>query len=250
MGFLYNMVPDRDVSQLRGTTNFETVGLFEAQLTAAMAWGGEVIKLLSQAQREVNSTRQSFDEVMEHHTELEMQLEELEATRGQENRAAEAQKEALEALLAAEKAARAAEKEASAAKKRALEAELETTYAERAALKVELSGTKGRAEDDIGRLRSEAENAWGLGKEEFLKSFEFDDLCTKKSLAYFKNGFEGCVAQFKANGYSEEEHPAPFLSVARALEELPEEDEEEIGEEDEEDASGDEANTPLKSPKQ
>ncbi|KZV33119.1 hypothetical protein F511_03385 [Dorcoceras hygrometricum] len=35
-------------------------------------------------------------------------------------------------------------------------------------------------------------------------------------------------AQFRANGYSDEEHPASFLSVARDLEELPDDEEEEV----------------------
>ncbi|KZV43730.1 hypothetical protein F511_44436 [Dorcoceras hygrometricum] len=80
-GLLCNMIPDRDIARLRSTTNSETVGLFVTQFTVAMAWGDEVIKRLTQAQREANSARQSFDEVMEHHIELEMQLADLEAVR-------------------------------------------------------------------------------------------------------------------------------------------------------------------------
>ncbi|KZV31154.1 hypothetical protein F511_24141 [Dorcoceras hygrometricum] len=41
----------------------------------------------------------------------------------------------------------------------------------------------------------------------------------------FEQGFNGCLAQFRANGYSETEHPTPFLSVLKALEDLPEEGE-------------------------
>ncbi|KZV58484.1 hypothetical protein F511_23429 [Dorcoceras hygrometricum] len=50
----------------------------------------------------------------------------------------------------------------------------------------------------------------------------------------------------RANGYSEEEHPAPFLTVNRAMEELSDEDEEEVDEDDEEDEAG---ATPPSSPK-
>ncbi|KZV49584.1 hypothetical protein F511_15444 [Dorcoceras hygrometricum] len=96
--------------------------------------------------------------------------------------------------------------------------------AKKTTVEVELDETKARAEAEIGRLRSEASNALGLGKEEFLKSSEFDDVCAKRSLAYFESGFKSCVAQFRANGYSEEEHPAPFLSVARALDVLPDDE--------------------------
>ncbi|KZV34118.1 hypothetical protein F511_42558, partial [Dorcoceras hygrometricum] len=76
--------------------------------------------------------------------------------------------------------------------------------------------------------------------EEFLMSSEFENLCAKRSLAYFECGFKSCVAQFRANGYPEEEHPAPFLSVTRALEELSDDDEE-FDEGADEGASGDEA---------
>ncbi|KZV51276.1 BTB/POZ domain-containing protein [Dorcoceras hygrometricum] len=31
------------------------------------------------------------------------------------------------------------------------------------------------------------------------------------------HGFDGCLAQFRESGYTEEEHPAPFLDVERAL---------------------------------
>ncbi|KZV31839.1 hypothetical protein F511_44981 [Dorcoceras hygrometricum] len=117
--------------------------------------------------------------------------------------AAEAQREVLEKQwlrLAAERVALMAEKGSLAAEKEALEAE-------KRAIRTELNETKALAEEEIGRLRSEAANAWDLGKEEFLKSSEFDNLCAKKSLAYFKTGFESCVAQFRDNDYSEEEHP-------------------------------------------
>ncbi|KZV56225.1 hypothetical protein F511_20188 [Dorcoceras hygrometricum] len=50
----------------------------------------------------------------------------------------------------------------------------------------------------------------------------------------------------RANGYSEEDHPAPFLSVRKALAELPDEDEEADEEEEEED---DADATPPSSPK-
>ncbi|KZV44790.1 peptidase [Dorcoceras hygrometricum] len=89
---------------------------------------------------------------------------------------------------------------------------------------VELDETKARAEAEIGRLRSEATNARGLGKEEFLNSSEFDDLCTNRSLAYSKSDFQSCVAQLRANVYSKEDHPARFLSMAQAVEELPDDE--------------------------
>ncbi|KZV33687.1 hypothetical protein F511_29369 [Dorcoceras hygrometricum] len=208
-GLLCNMVPDRDVARLWSATNSEAVGLFAAQFAV---------------------------------------LEELEASIARDNMAVEAEKEALEAQLAAEKTALATDKEAFVAEQGAMGAKLEALLVKKSAIVVELDKTKAQAEAEIGRLRCEAVNAWSLGKEEFLKSSEFEDLCSKRSLAYFKSGFKSCVAQFRANGYSEEEHPTPFLSVARALEELPDEDEEEADEGDDEE--DDEGATPPSSTKQ
>ncbi|KZV21261.1 hypothetical protein F511_23386 [Dorcoceras hygrometricum] len=216
------MVSNRDVARVRSATNSKAMGLFAAQFAVAMVWGGEVIKRLTPARGELHSTV-------------------LRRGDGEPHRA-------LEAQLAAEKATRAAENEARTTEKRVMQADLDALLVKKTSVKVELEETKARSEEEIGRMKSEAANAWDLGKEEFLKSSEFEDLCAKKSLAYFKTGFASCVAQFRANGYSEEEHPAPFLSVARALEELPEEDEEAEDDADE-GALGDDA-TPPSSPKQ
>ncbi|KZV18418.1 mediator of RNA polymerase II transcription subunit 21-like [Dorcoceras hygrometricum] len=87
-------------------TNSEAVGLIVAQLASAMAWGGEVIKRLTQTQREANDIRRHFDEMAEHCTQLKVRLAELEEVRDREERAAEAQSEGLETQglrLAAEK---------------------------------------------------------------------------------------------------------------------------------------------------
>ncbi|KZV18425.1 hypothetical protein F511_19201 [Dorcoceras hygrometricum] len=129
-----------------------------------------------------NCPVRNMDEVLEHHTELEMQLEELEGIRAQEKRAAEAQKEVLEAQgkkLAAEKAVLAVEKNT-------VKSKLEALAIEKAAIEVELDETRARAEGEISCLKSEVANVWGLGKEEFLKSSEFDELCAKKSVDYFE----------------------------------------------------------------
>ncbi|KZV15774.1 hypothetical protein F511_31643 [Dorcoceras hygrometricum] len=148
-GFICNMVPDRDISRLWGTTNSEAVGLFASQLASAMSWGGEVVKHITQAQREANDIRRHFDEMVEHCTQLEVRLTEVEDARAREKRAAE----------------------------RALTVEKEALEAEKRAMRTELDDTKSRAEEEIGHLRSEAANAWDLDKEEFLKSSEFDNLC-------------------------------------------------------------------------
>ncbi|KZV28331.1 SPX domain-containing membrane protein [Dorcoceras hygrometricum] len=67
-------------------------------------------------------------------------------------------------------------------------------------------------------------NSWQLEEEKFLKSKEFDGLCSTKASMYFDKGFDGCLAQFMANGYSEEEHPASFLDVEQALADMPDDE--------------------------
>lgn len=71
-------------------------------------------------------------------------------------------------------------------------------------------------------LQQEAENQWPERKEEFLKPTEFKVVCSDKALEFFE---QGCLDQFRANGYSETDHPASFLDVEKALEALPEDGE-------------------------
>ncbi|KZV19664.1 hypothetical protein F511_30832 [Dorcoceras hygrometricum] len=144
-----------------------------------------------------------------------------------EEGAVKAQREALEAQLVVEREAHEAEKAA------------------RELLEAELDEVKVRETQEAERLKIE-------GKEEFLKSPEFDTLLGKKAGGYFKNGFLGCLAQWRANGYPEEEHPASFLNVQQAIAEMA--DEEEVQEEEEdEDEEGEEGGdgsdaTPPSSP--
>ncbi|KZV07016.1 hypothetical protein F511_45503 [Dorcoceras hygrometricum] len=177
--------------------------------------GGQVVRRLTRAHRTVKASRRKFDEAMGRHAEMVARLEELEALRAQDEVVAAAQRRELEAELAAEKEARAAEK-------RALGAELE-------------------------RANARAERV----KEDFLKSPEFDSLPAKKSWGYFKDGFWGCLAQFRSNGYSKEEHPASFLDLQQALENLGDDDnaEDEEEEPEEGEVDGDAEANPPNSPK-
>ncbi|KZV33135.1 hypothetical protein F511_18151 [Dorcoceras hygrometricum] len=228
--YLCHMASRPRLDRLAGSSNLEVVGLFASQIASIRGGlGGEVIKRLTQAQRVANETRSHFVETMGHHTELPAQLEELKAIREQEQKAAKAVQEALRAQLATERRARAID---------------EAAFNEKTALGAELEETKARAAEEAKRMRGEVANAWALGKEEFLKSSEFERLCTQKSVAYFRTGFEGAVAQFRANGYSEEEQPAPFLDFKKALREMPEDDEEAEEEEEEEEADATPPNSP------
>ncbi|KZV28022.1 myosin-17-like [Dorcoceras hygrometricum] len=102
--------------------------------------------------------------------------------------------------------------------------------AEKKALAIKLANTRARADgeirsicSDVERLKGEAEDAWNLGKERFLKSLEFETLCSDKASVFFECEFKGFLAQFRANGYFEEEDPASFLDVVQSLENMPEE---------------------------
>lgn len=74
----------------------------------------------------------------------------------------------------------------------------------------------------VTSLQQEAENQWPVRKKEFLKSPEFKVFCSDKALTFFEKSFQGCLDQFRVNGYSEADHPAVFLDVDKALQDLPE----------------------------
>ncbi|KZV47914.1 hypothetical protein F511_37446 [Dorcoceras hygrometricum] len=214
--YICNMAPDRDIQVLKKANDAEVVGHFSANIASEIVWGGEIVKRLTRAHRQMKASRKNFNKAMGQHTEAMARLEELAAHRARELEAAKTQRESLEAELAAEKEARALEREAMVA---------------------ELERANAWAGQEAERLKSEA-------REEFLKSPEFDSLLAKKAWNYFKDGFWGCLTQFRANGYSEEEHPASFLDLQQALADMG--DEEEAEEEEEE---GDDANaSPPKSP--
>ncbi|KZV53653.1 hypothetical protein F511_39724 [Dorcoceras hygrometricum] len=196
--YICNMAPDQDLKVLKRADDAEAVGHFAANIASAIAWGGGVVKRLTRAHRKMNASRKNFYEAMGRHAEV--------ITWAQEEGAAKAQREALEAELAAEKEARAIEREA---------------------LVAELEKANAWAGQEAERLKSEA-------KEEFLESPGFDALLAKKAWGYFKDDLWGCLAQFRANGYSEEEHPASFLDLQQALAEVGDEEEAEEEEEEEE----------------
>ncbi|KZV34408.1 hypothetical protein F511_34717 [Dorcoceras hygrometricum] len=93
--------------------------------------------------------------------------------------------------------------------------------------KVQSSEEENKAlQTEVKKLQEEVMNLRQLGKEEFLQSKEFDSLCSGRASIIFEQGFNECLAQFRANGYSEEEHPAYFLDVEQALADMPEESKE------------------------
>ncbi|KZV52197.1 hypothetical protein F511_07152 [Dorcoceras hygrometricum] len=178
------------------------------QAREALVWSGSVANRLIRAREEVTKTKHSMDEMLENHEGLMKQLAEIRANNDKE-------KEVMALELEASRA------EAQLSNARTLHAEEENR-----ALQAE-----------VDRWKGEAENSWELGKEKFLQSKEFKVLCSGKALTFFEKGFDGCLAQFRESGYTEEEHPASFLDVERALASMSDD------EDAEEDGSGRE-NTP------
>ncbi|KZV24597.1 hypothetical protein F511_38306 [Dorcoceras hygrometricum] len=150
------MAPDRDVRVLRKARNADVVGHFSSHAAAVVAWGGEMVKRLTKAHQKMNASRDQFNKAMGQHAEVLARLEELETLRSREQEAAAAQREALEAQVVAEREAHEAEKAA------------------REMLEAELEEIKSQAARDAERLKLE-------GKEEFLKSPEFDTLLGRKA---------------------------------------------------------------------
>ncbi|KZV24426.1 hypothetical protein F511_24221 [Dorcoceras hygrometricum] len=114
---------------------------------------------------------------------------------------------------------------ASDAEKRSLEQKLTDSEASIIRLQEEMKKAGEEAEEKIKRAQEEAEASWEKRKADFLKSDEFDRLCSTRALSFFQQGFDGCLAQIRDNGYSEAEHPFSFLDVLKSLEALPDDDE-------------------------
>ncbi|KZV37969.1 phragmoplast orienting kinesin 2 [Dorcoceras hygrometricum] len=146
-----------------------------------------------QAREVAHSSKRSLNDVMAKHDKL---MKEIEEVRG-----------------------------ASDAEKRSLEQKLTDSEASIIRLQEEMKKAGEEAEEKIKRAQEEAEASWEKRKADFLKSDEFDRLCSTRALSFFQQGFDGCLAQIRDNGYSEAEHPFSFLDVLKSLEALPDDGE-------------------------
>ncbi|KZV42094.1 hypothetical protein F511_11690 [Dorcoceras hygrometricum] len=191
LDFTRRLIPDRDYNLVNSVPDLAALEAASLHLMQAVVWSGSVANRLLRAREEITKTKHSMDGVIQEHEGLMKQLEEIQATHDKENE---------EMTL-----------------------ELESSRAR--AFRVEEENKALQAE--VAKWKDEAANSWELGKEKFLQSKEFRVLCSGKALAFFEKGFEGCLAQFRESGYTEEEHPASFLDVERALANLPDDEEEE-----------------------
>ncbi|KZV24125.1 hypothetical protein F511_20112 [Dorcoceras hygrometricum] len=188
LDFTRRLIPDQDYDVVKSVPDLADLEASSLHFMQALVWSGEVANRLIQAREEITKTKHSMDEMLESHEGLMKQLAEIRANNDKE-------KEVMALEIEASRA------EAQLSKARALRIEEENK-----ALQAE-----------VDKWRGEAANSWELGKEMFLQFKEFRVLCSGKALDFFEKGFDGCLAQFRESGYTEEEHPAPFLDVERAL---------------------------------
>ncbi|KZV42498.1 hypothetical protein F511_20951 [Dorcoceras hygrometricum] len=219
-GSTQESIPEVTISEPEGTTNKgperksseEPYTLLDAsKISFSLTWFGEAASRFSKAHAEVIKTKRSYDGVFGRHEVLLKQLEEIQT---KEN----AEKESLTAELELARA----EAQTYKAKAQSLETQVQSLDARAQCAEEE---SKLRLAE-VEKLQEERANSWALEKEKFLKSKDFNSLCLKKAVMYFDKGFEGCLAQFRANGFSEEEYPASFLDVEQALADMPEDQEE------------------------
>ncbi|KZV50743.1 mediator of RNA polymerase II transcription subunit 12-like [Dorcoceras hygrometricum] len=108
---------------------------------------------------------------------------------------------------------------------------------EKKSLLLELQATRAEVQSSEARAQSSEAQAQRSKEENKGPQAEVKKFTRReRASVYFKHGFNGCLAQFRANDYSEDEHPTLFLDVVQALDDMPKE-----GEMVEEDSSGSEA---------
>ncbi|KZV45177.1 hypothetical protein F511_11777 [Dorcoceras hygrometricum] len=186
MDFIRHMVPEHDYDQLKKTPDLEVFEAAGLHFMQSLTWFGEAASRFSKAHAEVIKTKRSYDGVLGRHEALLKQLEEIQ-TKGN------VEKEYLTTELEAARA------EAQIYKSQAQSLETQVQSLE---IQVQSLDARARCVEEEGKLR--------------LAEVE------RKAAMYFDKGFEGCLAEFRVNGYPEEEHPASFLVVEHAFVNMPE----------------------------
>ncbi|XP_075521109.1 LOW QUALITY PROTEIN: uncharacterized protein LOC142554311 [Primulina tabacum] len=184
LGILKNLVSSVDLQILQSAPDSLVEESMALSFMQTIAWAGEHILRSQKTQACAQANSEILEDVLAHHDELTKQLRDIKSEHN----------EKLQSLH-------------QSVQDRLKESELETLLLKEEAQEQEV----------------EAEGTWARKKEEFLQSPEFVGICAGKAVAYFEEGFKGCLAQFRANGYSEADHPASFLDSDKALEDMPEE---------------------------
>ncbi|KZV38489.1 hypothetical protein F511_35299 [Dorcoceras hygrometricum] len=189
VAFFQHFIPPLDAPVVSSASDKKITEALASHFLQALLWGGELSRRVTKAREVAHSSKRSLNDVMAKHDKL---MKEIEEARG-----------------------------ASDAEKRSLEQKLTDSEASFIRLQEEMKKAGEEAEERIKRAQEEAEASWEKRKADFLKSDEFDRLCSTRALSFFQQGFDGCLAQIRDNGYSEAKNPFSFLDVLKSLEALP-----------------------------
>ncbi|KZV50025.1 hypothetical protein F511_12899 [Dorcoceras hygrometricum] len=189
VAFFQHFIPPLDVPVVSSASDKKITEALASHFLQALLWGGELSRRVTKAREVAHSSKRSLNDVMAKHDKL---MKEIEEVRG-----------------------------ASDAEKRSLEQKLTDLEASFIRLQEEMKKAGEEAEERIKRAQEEAEASWEKRKADFLKSDEFDRLCSTRALSFFQQGFDGCLTQIRDNGYSEAKNPFSFLDVLKSLEALP-----------------------------
>ncbi|KZV30146.1 hypothetical protein F511_21941 [Dorcoceras hygrometricum] len=197
VAFFHHFIPPLDAPVVSSASDKK---ITEALASKFLQFGGggggggvELSRRVTKAREVAHSSKRSLNDVMAKHDKL---MKEIEEVRG-----------------------------ASDAEKKSLEQKLTASEASIIRLQEEMKKAGEEAEEKINRAEEEAEASWENKKADFLKSDEFDRLCSTRALYFFQHGFDGCLAQIRDKGYSEAQHPFSFLDVLKSLEALPDDGE-------------------------
>ncbi|KZV29846.1 hypothetical protein F511_43026 [Dorcoceras hygrometricum] len=193
VAFFQHFIPPLDVPVVSSASDKKITEALASNFLQVLIWGGELSRRVTKAREVAHSSKRSLNDVMAKHDKL---MKEIEEVRG-----------------------------ASDAEKRSLEQKLTDSEASIIRIQEEMKKAGEEAEEKIKRAQEEDEASWEKRKADFLKSDEFDRLCSTRALSFFQQGFDGCLAQIRDNGYSEAEHPFSFLDVLKSLEALPDDGE-------------------------
>ncbi|KZV55875.1 hypothetical protein F511_15725 [Dorcoceras hygrometricum] len=193
VAFFQHFIPPLDAPVVSSASDKKITEALASNFLQVLVWGGELSRRLTKAREVAHSSKRSLNDVMAKHDKL---MKEIEEVRG-----------------------------ASDVEKKSLEQRLTASEASIIRLQEEMKKAGEEAEEKIKRAQEEAEASWEKRKADFLKSDEFDRLCSTRALSFFQHGFDGCLAQIRDNRYSEAEHPFSFLDVLMSLEALPDDGE-------------------------
>ncbi|XP_073057606.1 uncharacterized protein [Primulina eburnea] len=189
LGMVQHLVSSRDIGILHSAPDSLVEESIALGLMQTIAWVGEYTIRAHKARTEAQASARSMNDILARHGELTQRIRALKAEHDDELHGVRCELEGSQDRL---------------------------KVAEQKIRDLEEAARKREEEDDV---------IWARKQAEFIQSSDFDRLCAGKAAVYFEEGFKGCLAQFRANGYSAADHPASFLDSSKALDAMPEEGE-------------------------